>query len=278
MDLLKVIRNYWEKLKILIGIILFFVGFSLWAFYPENLFFSDFISPLGQFIAAVASVQLIYEILFRNRDREIFFIEMSKLWEDKIPSIIHCSPEFYEGRRNPSEKIEFYRRARYEVIEIAATLHALSFYYESIAGKEYSDHVKDLLRNGVNIKLFLLDPDSVFAKTYNESTEEEDDILEKIRESITKFSEIIQKYNAETYPGRIELYMYTDMPFYNGVFLDINRSEAELGEIFVSHYLHKMPRSENPGFSFKKCTEPELFEKYHTSICRLIERSKKISS
>lgn len=173
MDLLKVVRDYWEKLKIFMGIILFFVGFYLWTSYPENLLFSEFISPFGQFIAAVASVQLIYEILFRNRDREIFFIEMSKLWEDKIPSIIHCSPEFYEGRRNPSEKIEFYRRARYEVIEIAATLHALSFYYESIAGKEYSDHVKDLLRNGVNIKLFLLDPDSVFAKTYNESTEEE---------------------------------------------------------------------------------------------------------
>lgn len=273
MDLLKIVRLYWSIIKLFIGGFIFLFGFILWILYPNH----NIISSLGLFLAAVASVQLIYEILFRDFEKKIFKEELKKLWDEEIPSIIKKSPIFFEnGRRDPKEKIEFYQKAQYEIIEIAATLHALQLYYKSLSDQLYSEQIKKILNKGVNIKLFLVNPESNFAKVYNESTNDEEDIINKIQESISFFKNTIPKFNIESKAGKIELYKYDDIPYYNGVFLDINQEDFELGEIFISHYLHKLPRKDNPGFSFTKCKNPKLFEKYKESINKLIEKSELI--
>lgn len=281
MDYYKEAKKIWKKFEILLLIIIIVIGFAI-AYWlaPLSGDLGDIVYNLGIFISTVFAVQLIYEIIFKKNDQEFYKTELIQIWEEKIPEIVKSGIIFYEdGRRPPDEKLNFYQEAEKEIIEVAATFHSFTTKFSSVPDSKFKIPILSLMKKGVNIKLYLLDPESESASAYQNCTPDNDDIINKVHLSIESLQIIIKELNESSDLGKMELYTYNYIPLLNGVFLDFVEDESQNSRAFVSHYLPYMEkRSENPGFSFTKKQNPQLFGKYSFFIKKLKENGKLVEN
>jgi len=172
-----------------------------------------------------------------------------------------------DGRVSIQQKTKFISGAQKELIEVGVRLKTFADYFISRKEKEYKDYISDLLRKGVNVKGYLLDPDSNEARLYFEdrarAQDSEADAIAEMKKVVEKLRRLVREFEQRKYPGAFQIFLYKHIP--HNHFLVVDR-HAEGARMMVSHYIYGVRRAECPVWEFSKSGHPELFGKYAGSL------------
>ncbi len=88
--------------------------------------------------------------------------------------------------------MEFITPARKEVIELGEKLNTFSANFTTEKDKDFKDHIKQLLKSGINIKCIICDPDSESVISYSKHIVDPTNTLSitEIKESISRLTKI----------------------------------------------------------------------------------------
>ncbi len=182
-----------------------------------------------------------------------------------------------EGRLGAAEKAIFMAGASREIIEIGLRLNSFASYFTSLKEQEYKNHIIVLLRKGVNIKVYLLDPKTREADLYfndrSKSQPSEKNSIQDIMNAIERLKEVATEFENMKLTGTFEIYTYQHFP--SGMFLIVDGGRAT-GKMLVSHYLFGMRRAHCPVMEFTKADQSLLFSKYWESVQLFIEGAKRV--
>jgi len=182
-------------------------------------------------------------------------------------------PQFHEHGRLPvQQKVSFLRSAKHEVIELGVSLRTLVAYFDQMPSREFREPVADLLREGVNFRYILLDPDSEVARKYAQDREEPE-LLETIRRSISVLKGLREEFRSIGLPGAFEIWVYSHFPCCYAMLVDPTERE---GRMHVSHYLYAVKRADTPVIELYKSANRALFEKYHHFVLNLLATCKEL--
>ena len=180
-----------------------------------------------------------------------------------------------DGRVSIPQKTEFISSAQKEVIEVGVRLKTFTEYFLSRKEKEYKDYISDLLKKGVSIKGYLLDPESNEARMYFEDRarvqESETDAIGEMKKVVEKLKRLVREFEQRNYPGAFQIFLYKHVPYNH--FLVVDR-HSEGGKMMVSHYIYGVRRAECPVWEFNKSQQPALFGKYANALEHCIRNAK----
>jgi hypothetical protein len=182
-----------------------------------------------------------------------------------------------EGRVPVQYKTAFFANAQHEVIEIGVRLNTFSSYFTSQNDQVYRAHIIQLLERGVNVKGYLLDPESNEARIYfydrakvqskeNEALNEMKKVKENLRSLVREFAQMGLK-------GKFEIYEYKHIPYGNFFVVD---GAAPEGKMMMANYIYGIRRAESPVWEFSKKANPPLYRKYWESVQKFIEGAVKL--
>lgn len=197
----------------------------------------------------------------------------------KDPSLIKKPGfSFHELGRFPlNRKIEFISEAQQELVEFGLTLRTFSSHFFSRSDAEFMVPVKNLLKKGVVIKCYLLDPESNEARIYfadrGKVLKEELKGPEIIKRSIEKLGTVQQLLKADGYPGKFKIYTYKHIP--SNYFMSVDGGTIT-GKMVVSPYLYAELRAKCPKIEFNKMQNPILYRRYFESLRYLIRDAREI--
>jgi hypothetical protein len=181
------------------------------------------------------------------------------------------------GRATVPEKTAFFEHARQELIEVGIRLKSFSTYFISQNDSAYKQHILNLLRDGVHIKGYLLDPECEQARVYFEDRSEElpseKKSLEKIREVMDDLRELCAEIEAMQLPGKFEIFLYQHIPYCLYLIVD---GESDNGKMMVSPYLYGTRRANCPVFEFARKDQPILFERYLEAYKSFVKGTRKL--
>lgn len=201
----------------------------------------------------------------------------AKKWEpEEIPSLSINEPSLVqkpgfayneEGRVSISQKKSLLAEAQHEIIEFGLTLRTYSSHFFSRNDSEFYTPVSHLLERGVNIKCYLLSPESNEARLYFEDRKrvlkEEGKGSEVIKQSIEKLRKVQARFNEEGYKGQFEIYTYKHIPY--NYFMVVDGAHQQ-GKMIISHYIYGELRAKCPVVEFDRKHNPSLFRRYMTSL------------
>lgn len=193
---------------------------------------------------------------------------------DWRPQIVPETPEpahqfsFYpDGRVSIEEKVNFIAAAKQEVVEVGVRLNTFSNYFITQNEQAYKMHIVDLLLQGVNIKGYLLDPDSQEARMYFDDRARiqpsEKDSIGDIKKTIERLKLVVDELDLTAGSGKFEIYQYKHIPY--GFFLVVDAA-LDSGKMMIAPYLYGVRRANCPAMSFNKKDHPSLFRKYWDSL------------
>ena len=176
---------------------------------------------------------------------------------------------YEKGRMSLQDKINFIIDTQKEVIEIGLSLRTLTSYFTSRNRFEYRVHIEQMLKKGINFKLFLLNPNTPLAQLYFADRQEENRI-QIIKNVITDLKVIQKELNLLGYKGTFELFQYNHFPYHHSMIIDNGYNNAKM---LISHYIHGVRRANSPVLEFSQQRNPILFETYRKSIELTIAQS-----
>jgi hypothetical protein len=190
------------------------------------------------------------------------------------------SPSFLmheNGRVLLQEKTKFIAEARKDVLEIGVRLNSYTNYFMSQSEKVFKAHIVELLRKGVSIKSYLLDPNSQEARIYFDDRAKvqtfEKDALSETKRNIERLKVLCAEFEAMKLAGTFEIYLYRHIPFSHVLVVD---SKMEGAKMMVSNYLYGIKRADCPVMEFSKNDHPQLFSKYWESSQHFVHGAVKI--
>lgn len=192
---------------------------------------------------------------------------------DKSPSfLIHVN-----GRVSIQEKTQFIAEARKEVLEIGVRLNSYTNYFISQSDKAFKAHIVALLRKGVSIKSYLLDPDSQEARIYFDDRAKvqtfEKDAITETKRNMERLKALCAEFEAMHLAGTFEIFLYRHIPFSQILVVD---SKMEGAKMMVSNYLYGVKRADCPVIEFSKTDRPQLFSKYWESFQHFVSGAVKL--
>jgi len=190
-------------------------------------------------------------------DREVFILGIDDIDTRIVP----------EGRWTTGSKVEFFKNAGSEVIELGIGLRSFSGYFFRKKPEDFKEPVLDLLGKGVVFRCIMVDPDSSIAKEYAKESGDSD-YLDAISRSRERLTELSNEFREMELPGRFDILLHSRIPYFHAVCVD---PDLPQGRMYVSHYLYGTRRSEAPGILISRLSNPKLFEKYLTSMRNLID-------
>lgn len=183
-----------------------------------------------------------------------------------------------DGRLSLPEKTAFMSTAAKEVIEVGVRLNSFSFYFVSQNEKAYKSHIINLLKRGVNVKGYLLDPESNEARLYFEDRARvqgfEKDSIGEIKKVIERLREVSAEMEALQLKGKFEIFLYKHIPC--NLFFAVDGGEKEGAKMIVSPYLYGVRRANCPVFEFSKKDQPQMFRTHWESLQLFVEGAKKL--
>jgi len=204
----------------------------------------------------------------------------SKLVQEQNHPLSSSTLKFHaKGRLSTAEKTSFIQSANYEICEFGLRLKQFTEYFYSRSDGEFKKYIVELLEKGVNVKLYLLHPDSQEAKIYFndraklEAFKDEQHGAETIKSVIEKIKRIKQEFEEKGYRGKFELYQYKHIPYNH--FLIVDGSKPK-GKLLVSHYLYGVHRGKCPVVEVSRTGDLELYQNYWKSFKALTKDAKKI--
>lgn len=195
------------------------------------------------------------------------------------PKIVPESPlaesqiTFYPaGRLSVQEKVAFISTAREEVVEVGVRLNSFSNYFITQNENVYQAHILELLRRGVHIRGYLIDPDSNEASLYFKDRgsvqSAEKGATDEIKKIIERLKNIAAELAPEPWPGKFEIFKYKHLPY--GFFLVVD-GHSDTGKMLISPYLFGIRRANCPVMAISKKDQPSLFRKYWESVQYMIQ-------
>lgn len=207
--------------------------------------------------------------------------------QDWTPSVIPLPDQsktrlddfvFHEkGRLSIPDKVDFFRPAQKQVIELGLRLRAFTDYFRSRSAHEFRNHIEELLEKGVTLKLFFIDPTSneahLYFKDRANAFPEDAHSCEIIKESIRVLKQINAEWEAKRYPGKLELYKYKHIPHCHYLIVD---GEGPQAKLIVSPYLYGTRRADSPLIQVSKRANRQLYRLYWNSFLALTQNAKPI--
>jgi hypothetical protein len=182
-----------------------------------------------------------------------------------------------EGRVPIHYKTNFINSAQSEIIEVGTRLKTFTEYFFSRNEQEYKAHIITLLKKGVNMRFYMLDPDCNEARLYfadrAKVQEDENDSINEMKKILSKIQKIHSEFETEKFKGSFEVYLYKHLPTNHFFVVDGHLSD---GKMMTSHYLYGLRRAECPVMEIDKRLQPLLFKKYFKSMLLFTERAKRV--
>lgn len=187
---------------------------------------------------------------------------------------------FYDkGRLSIQEKVEFINTAKEEVVEMGVRLRTFVDYFRSRSDHEFAEPVRNLLKRGVNFKLYILDPSSnetlLYFNDRAKVSEEEGNSVEVIKDVIMKLNKIQEELLSYSFPGKFEVYSYKHIPYNHFFIID---GETRFGKMMVSNYLYGIKRADCPVIQVSKQSNRSLYRRYFLSYKALVREAKNIKT
>ena len=203
-------------------------------------------------------------------------------WAPTVIPTLEVEPEgtfrFHaDGRLSIPDKVAFLKKAQKEIIEFGVRLNAFTDYFLSRSAHEFRNHIEELMSRGVNLKLYLLDPDCNAARRYFEDRSaffpEEARSGEVIREVIQRLHRIQKELSAGQHPGKMEVFQYKHLPYCHFLIVD---GETRHGNMMVSPYLYGIRRADCPVIQLSRAADSSLYRRYWTSFQLLTKGARPI--
>ena len=183
-----------------------------------------------------------------------------------------------EGRLEIKNKVKFYNTAQDEIYEVGLTLNTFSSYFLTRKPSEFKEPISELLKKGIHIKCFLLDPEWNGTKLYFSDREEiiKETLpgVEKIRASLRNLKAAYGEFESKNWKGKFEVFTYRHLP--HNYFLALDPKNSADAKMMISNYLFGVRRAACPVFEFSRKEQPILFNRYHDSLTNLIKGAKKV--
>lgn len=196
---------------------------------------------------------------------------------EETPHQTHGIIIYEEGRRSTSEKIQFIKNAKKEIIEVGIRLHTFSQYFTSRRKSEFRDHIEQLLKNGVTMKCLMMDPSSEMTRLYfldrAKASPDEAKAYEQMPQILEELKKIKNELNQQGYKGRFELYTYENFPYNHYMMVD---PEEENGKLLLSSYIHGIRRAHCPVLEIRKNKARVTFNTYLESLNLILKEAKEI--
>jgi len=181
------------------------------------------------------------------------------------------------GRWSTADKVRFFSTAKKEVIEFGVKLENFSTYFDKYGDAAYKQPIIELLKRGVNVKCYMLEPDSNTARFYFEdrakANEEESTAIEKLPKIQKKLLKIATSLNNLGHDGRFEIYTYKNIPYNHFLSVDLDIYSAKM---VIAHYIYGVGRAKSPLVVITKKDHPSLYELYATSLRAFLAQAKKV--
>lgn len=217
-----------------------------------------------------------FESIGNNWEKKIIPTDVTAS-EDKTPATTATYIFHQEGRLKIEDKVRFMQKARLEVIEVGVRLRTFSEYFTSRKESEFRRPVEELLQKGIDIKIYILDPESEESKIYFEDRakidKKESQSMEVTKNAIAQIKEIIESFREKKYPGSFEIFTYRHIPYNHFLAID---AIHEQGQMMVSHYIYGIRRADCPVLEFSKTANPDLYHRYWFSLQEFTKNAVKI--
>jgi len=283
-QLIQRLRKHWEIIKIILAIVVLILGFSI-VFFSSELP-NSLIEPvrgIGYFLSAVAFVHLIYELFLKKTERDMFFHELSRFFEEKLPSfppqvIIEKEEkkdnstfiQIINSNNSPQNNLEsILTNSKY----IGFIAIALSNIVPIVTNRKTIDLLKNqfILYPDFKFYFYFLDPDGDAAKLRNKELNSFD-VPQNIKVNAKHIYDVKQKIIkeiSEPYKKRVgdnfQIYYYDVMP-------KIAVAKVDEG-LYVSPYFLGEKGSESILLKPKKgCPFYEKCIKYYNEISKNYSR------
>ena len=193
------------------------------------------------------------------------------------PGATTKSVKFYsKGRRTLTEKTEFIKSARKEVIFSGLRLRQFAGYFTNRRDEEFVEHIQRLLSEGVDVKCYVADPNSSRTWVYFEALaelEDEQEGLVELTKSIESLLKVEAQLNGENYPGKLSLLAYRHLPFAH--YLSVDGGERD-GRLLVSHYLPGQPNAKVPVIEVWRRSDPKLYDMYWQTLVAITKNARQL--
>ncbi len=189
-----------------------------------------------------------------------------------LPFIYHD-----RGRLVTLQKTKYIKSSTKEVIELGAKIEQFKNYFTTRADYEYKDYILKLLEKGVDMKYFMLEPNSPAAKVYfqERAKADKDELaaLNQLPKILDMLVEIAKEMKAYNFKGNFEIHTYNIIPYNHFLSIDRRLSNAKM---VISHYVYGLKRAKSPVVSFTKKQNKGLYNRYLLSLEAYLKQSKKI--
>ena len=181
--------------------------------------------------------------------------------------IKHQPYSIFDGRMDVTDKVEFYQKAKYEILEIGIRFKNFRSYFEEKRESAFLDPLRSLLENGINFKCYTLDSKGNYARRYIEdrvtSQPSEIELLDDIPRITSELRNLFIQINREGYKGKMELYQYDHFPNYHATVID---GDTGNGNLNIAPYLYGISRANTPVIHINQKSNKILFKKYWKSV------------
>ncbi len=163
------------------------------------------------------------------------------------------------GRPTISEKLALISNAKSEIIEIGIGLTSFAQYFTGQKPEEFRDPIRQLVRGGVKLKCFALDPRHEPGRAWL-AEQDNPDYPSEAAIARRRLEEEGRHYRYEDYRGRLFYHTYRRVPEFWCLGVDIE--DPLDGRMFFASYLMGVPRSASPVVQVSRTSNPELYNKY----------------
>ena len=183
----------------------------------------------------------------------------------------------FDGRRDVTDKVEFYQKANFEILEIGIRLKNFRSYFEEKRESAFLDPLRSMLEKGTYFKCYGINPTGNFARRYIEdraiAQPSEMDLIDDIPRIANELRDLFIQINREGYKGKMELYQYDHFPYYHAMVTD---GGTENGNMNIAPYLYGISRANTPVVQVQHRSNRILFKKYWKSI-KALTNSQQVS-
>ena len=183
------------------------------------------------------------------------------------------------GRWTPDKKVAFFQSCQKELIEFGIKLENFASYFEKYGDDAYQNHIITLLKNGVNVKCYMIDPNSERARIYfedrNKAYEDssETEAFKRLPSIKKRLIKIAKRLNDKGHKGQFQVYTYDHIPYNHFLTVDKDSPHAKM---LVAHYIYGIARSKSPLLVFSKKEQPALYDLYLESLEKMTQDAKRI--
>ncbi|MGO8677892.1 MAG: adenylate/guanylate cyclase domain-containing protein [Limisphaerales bacterium] len=180
---------------------------------------------------------------------------------------------FPEGRMAIAEKVQFARQAERELIEVGTGLTSFAKYFKGQKPSDFRNHIEELLRRGVTVMCYAVDPTYGPARAYLKCTDIKEyrcDLLQARRLILAER----KRFLAKGLPTELRYFSYQSIPSFHCICID--GADSMNGRMLISPYIIGLERSECPVYRLSRLSNSQLFQKYWTALVHLQEHSDEI--